>query len=126
MPTDLTVILKDEPGELARVGEVTGSAGVNLLGMAAFTGQGRGVIHVLVDDADVEHAVRALKAAHLGVADRREVLVIDVEHRPGSLGELARELAEANVNVELAYAAFGGVQLVVATDDMASARRALG
>jgi hypothetical protein len=125
MPIDLMVILKDEPGELARLGEVTGAAGVNLLGMAAFTGQGRGVIHVLIDDADVERALAALKAAHLRVADQREVLVVDVAHQPGSLGELARELAEANVNVELAYAAFGGVRVVVATDDMASARAAL-
>jgi hypothetical protein len=125
MPTDLTVILRDRPGELARLGEVTGSAGVNIHGMAAFTGEGRGVIHVLVDDGDVQRAVQALKAARLGVADEREVLVIDVDDRPGSLGELARELADANVNVELAYPAFDGVKLVVATDDMASARAAL-
>ena len=44
---------------------------------------------------------------------------------PGSLGELARQLAAANVNIELLYTTFGGIKLVVATDDMASARAAL-
>jgi hypothetical protein len=125
MPTDLTVILRDQPGELARLGEVTGSAGVNIHGMAAFTGEGRGVIHVLVDDGDVQRALQALKAAKMGVADQRQVLVIDIDDRPGSLGELARELADANVNVELAYPAFNGVRLVIATDDLANARAAL-
>ncbi|MGH2970282.1 MAG: ACT domain-containing protein [Solirubrobacteraceae bacterium] len=125
MPTDLTVILHDKPGELARVGQVAGEAGVHIRGMAAFTGEGRGVVHVLVDDGEVEQTVAALKAAHLRVADEREVLVVDLDDRPGSLGELARELADANVNVELAYPTFTNAQLVIATDDMRSARSAL-
>jgi hypothetical protein len=125
MPTDLTVILEDRPGELARLGEVTGAAGVNIQGLAAFTGEGRGVIHVLVDDDAANRAVEELEAAGMGVADRREVLVVDVVDRPGSLGELARELAEANVNVDLAYTTFGGVKIVIATDDLENARAAL-
>jgi hypothetical protein len=125
MPRNLTLILHDRPGELARIGEVTGEAGVNIRALAAFTGEGRGVIHLLFDDDDAERAHAALKAAKIGIADDREVLVIDVNDRPGTLGELARELAEANVNIELAYATFGGVQLVIATDDMGSARAAL-
>jgi len=48
-----------------------------------------------------------------------------VSNQPGSLGELARELADAGVNIELAYTTFGGVKIVIATDDMESARAAL-
>ena len=105
MMTDLTVILQD---------------------LAAFTGQGRGIVHVLVDDDCIQATRAALKQAHLGIADEREVLVVDVADRPGSLGELARTLAAANVNVDLAYTTFGGtVQIVIATDDLQSARAAL-
>jgi hypothetical protein len=134
---DLTLILDDRPGELARMGEVLGDAGVNIGGLAAFTGEGRGVIHVLVDDDAVARATAALKAAHMGVADEREVLVIDVIDRPGSRGggvragararrSLTRQLAAANVNIDLAYTTFGGgVKIVIATDDLESARAAL-
>ena len=126
MPVDFTLILDDQPGELARMGEVLGGAGVNIGGLAAFTGEGRGVIHVLVDDDAVARASEALHEAGMGVADEREVLVIDVVDRPGSLGELARELAAANVNIDLAYTTFGGgVKIVIATDDIRSARAAL-
>jgi hypothetical protein len=125
MPKDLTVILQDRPGELARLGQATGEAGVNLQGMCAFTGEGRGIIHVLVDDAKAAAARQALEEAGMGVADEREVLVVDIEDRPGTLGELARSLAEASVNIELAYTTFG-VKLVIATDDIDSARAALG
>ena len=125
MSTDLTVILQDRPGELARLGQATGEAGVNIQGMCAFTGEGTGVIHVLVDDAKTAVARQALEEAGMGVADEREVLVVDIEDRPGTLGELARSLGEAGVNIELAYTTFG-VQLVIATDDVDSARAALG
>jgi hypothetical protein len=125
MACGLTVILADEPGELARLGEVTGTAGANIRGLAAFTGQSRGVIHLLFDDEHVARAREAIEGAGLGIADEREVLVVDVDDRPGSLGELARELAEANVNIELAYTTFGGVKIVIATDDLEAARAAL-
>lgn len=123
MPTDLTVILPDKPGQLAVLGQATGSAGVNIEGMCALTGEGRGYVHILVEDAP--RARRALEEADLGVADEREVLVVDVNDRPGTLGELARSLAEAGVNIELAYTTFGGVRIVIATDDLDSARAAL-
>jgi hypothetical protein len=125
MATDLTVILEDRPGELARLGETTGDAGINLLGMCALTGEGKGFIHVLVEEDDSRTAREALEAAGMGVADVREALVIDIQDRPGTLGEVARTLADASVNIELAYTTFGGVRLVVVTDDLRSARAAL-
>jgi hypothetical protein len=125
MPTDLTVILDDRPGELARLGEVTGDAGVNIRGLAAFTGEGKGVIHVLIEDDVATRCRDALERAGMGIADERDVLVIDIEDRPGTLGELTRQLAEANVNIDLAYTIFGGVKIVIATDDMKRARAAL-
>jgi hypothetical protein len=125
MATNLTVVLRDEPGQLAKLGQATGEAGVNIEGLCAFTGDGRGIIHLVVDDEAVERAADALERAGMAVADRREVLVVDVANQPGSLGELARELTAAGVNIDLLYTTFGGVKLVIATDDMDSARAAL-
>ena len=125
MARDLTVVLQDRPGELARLGQATGQAGLNIQGMCAITGEGKGVIHLLFDDNDATTAQNALEEAGMGVADDREVLVIDVTDQPGTLGGMARALGEANVNIELAYTTFGGIKLVTATDDLDSARAAL-
>ncbi len=125
MATDLTVTLEHRPGELARLGEITGEAGVSTRGLAAFTGEGRSVVHVLLDDEAVARCRAARESAGIGVADEREVLVVEVEDRPMAFGKLARQLADANVNVEFAYTAFGGVKIVIATDDLESARAAL-
>jgi hypothetical protein len=122
---DLTIVLQDRPGELARLGEAMGQAGVNIEGMCALTGEGRGVIHILVADDAASAARSALEDAGMGVADEREMLVANIQDRPGSLGELARRLAEANVNIELVYTTFGGIRVVIATDDLDAARAAL-
>lgn len=119
------VILNDQPGEFARLGEVTGAAGVNLDGFAAFTGDGRGVVHVLVEDAQLSTLRKALDEAEMPVADEREVFVVRVADEPGALGEVARRLADAGVNIDLAYTTFGGVRLVFGTDDVRTARAAL-
>jgi hypothetical protein len=93
MPRDLTVVLEHRPGALARLAEATGKAGVNIEGGCGVTSDDRGVIHLLVEDAAA--ARRALDEAGLEVSDERDVLVIDLEDRAGSLGEVARRLVAA-------------------------------
>jgi hypothetical protein len=123
MHKDFVLIPDDEPGVLARLGEAAGKAGINIEGVSAFTGQGRGIVHVLVPDA--EHALQALSEAGLDVRAARDVLVLDVEDRPGALGEMCRKLADADVNIEQAYLATN-TRLVVAVDDIDKARATLG
>jgi hypothetical protein len=125
MAYDVTLILDDRPGELARLGEVAGAASVNIDGFAAFTGEGKGVVHVLVADDRLDRLRDALTQAGMSIADEREVFVVTVADEPGALGEVARRLADANVNIDLAYTTFGGVRLVFSTDDVRLAREAL-
>jgi hypothetical protein len=120
---DLTVILEDRPGTLGDLGEATGRAGINIEGVSGTTEGGQGVIHILVDDA---HATRAaLSDAGVEIRGESDVLVLDVEDRPGTMGEVARRLGNAGVNIELAYTTFGGVRLVLGVDDVDKARAAL-
>jgi hypothetical protein len=83
---DLTVTLEDKPGALADVGEVTGGANVNIEGMCATTGGGRGEIHLLVEDPAAIRA--ALEGAGMEVSGERDVLVVGepgTRHRCSSL-----------------------------------------
>ena len=123
MAVDLTIYLDDRPGELARLGEVLGTAGVNIEGFCAVTsGGGRGEIHVLIDDAT--DAFTALAAADIEVASEQEVAVVPVDDQPGALGDASRRLGNAGVNVTLAYLATE-TRLVFAADDLAQAQSAL-
>jgi hypothetical protein len=123
MAKDLTVIMEDRPGKLADLGEATGRAGINIDGLCAVVGDGRGFIHILVEDADA--ARKALEEAGIDVADEREAVIVDLHDKPGAMGEIARDLAEAGVNIEVAYTIFTGVRLVILTEDVDKARAAL-
>lgn len=122
MRKDFVLIPDDQPGVLARLGEAAGKAGINIEGISAFTGQGKGVVHVLVPDA--EGALEALSEAGLDVRAARDVIVVDIEDRPGALGEFTRRLADEDINVEQAYIATNN-RLVLAVDDITRARELL-
>jgi hypothetical protein len=123
MATDLTLYLDDEPGELARVGDLLGKAGVNIAGLCALTsGGGQAEVHILVYDATP--AFEALDGAGIKIADEQEVIVLDVEDRPGALAEVVHKLGAAKVNLATAYLATN-TRLVLGADNLADAKAAL-
>jgi hypothetical protein len=123
MATDLTLYLDDHPGELARVGDVLGKAGANIAGLCALTsGGGLAEVHILVEDPTP--AFEALQGAGIRIAAEQEVIVLEIEDRPGALGEVARKLGDANVNLTTAYLATN-TRLVLAADNLAEAKSAL-
>ena len=122
MAKDLTVLLEDRPGTLADMGEALGNAGVNVDGMCGFPSDGKGVLHLLVEDAGAARA--ALEGAGIEVAGEREVLVVEIEDQPGAFGAVARKIADVGVNFDLAYLATN-TRLVVGTNDLEKTRAAL-
>jgi len=122
MTKDLTVVLEDRPGTLADMGEALGKAGINMDGICGVHCEDETAIHILVEDAD--GARRALEASGIEVSDERDVLVVEVEDRPGTLGDVARSIANAGVNIELVYLA-ANTRLVIGVDDLDTARAAV-
>jgi hypothetical protein len=124
---DLTVSLEDRPGALADLGEALGKAGINIEGMCAVTSEGRGLIHVLVEDATA--TLTALEGAGVKVEGEADPLVsefpADQVDRPGAIGEMARAVANAGVNIQVVYLATRNRGVMV-TSDNAKARQALG
>jgi hypothetical protein len=123
MRKDLVIIPDDEPGVLARLGETAGAAGINIEALSAFTGQGKGIVHLLVDDD--RKALEAFQEAGFDVKAARDVCVAELPDEPGQLGKACRALADADINVEQAYIASGS-RLVVICDDIERAREVLG
>jgi hypothetical protein len=118
MATDLTIVVDDRPGELARVGEALGGAGINIEGFAGFGFEGRGIIHVLVEDAGAARS--ALEGAGVQVSGEADALVMPVEadvDRPGALGEMARKMADAGINFSAVYIATKNRAVAVTSDN---------
>ena len=61
----------------------------------------------------------------MGVSHEREVIVVDVEDRPGVLADLTRKVAQAGVDLDLVYVATRD-RLVFGSPDLDGLKRALG
>ena len=122
MAVDLVIDVENTPGALARVATAISDAGVNIAA-ATFVGPGdRAEIHILVPHA--EAAKHALAISHVAVTGERQVVVVDVEDRPGVLADLTRKVGQAGVNLDLVYVATRN-RIVFGAEDLAALRAAL-
>jgi hypothetical protein len=119
---DITVILEDQPGILASLGEALGAAGVNIDGICGVPCEGKSLLHLLVQD--LELARQSLADAGYDIEDERTVLLVDVIDRPGELGGIARRLADAGINIELLYLT-AGMDLVIGVEPIDKAAEIL-
>ncbi|MEW6374909.1 MAG: ACT domain-containing protein [Thermodesulfobacteriota bacterium] len=127
----LSVILTNAPGELARLCDVLKAANINILGMSIQNAKdsvkelynmrektGRRIAlaesyrGILKDSSDyslirllVDNPREAekvlIEANHL--VDTEQILVFRLENQPGILGRVAKRLGEANINIDYIY-----------------------
>jgi hypothetical protein len=122
MAFDLVIEIENSPGALAEVAAAISDAGVNIAGATCVGPAERAELHILVPHPGAARHVLAI--SHLAVTREREVVVVDVEDRPGELADLARKIAKAGVNLDLVYVATRN-RVVFGAEDLAALRAAL-
>ncbi len=123
MAFDLVIDVENTPGALAQVAGAVSDAGVNLAAATCMGSGERAELHILVPHP--EAAKHLLAISHLAVTREREVVVVDVEDRPGVLADLTRKIAQAGINLDLVYVATRN-RLVFGAEDVDRLRAALG
>jgi hypothetical protein len=103
MAVDLVIEIENTPGALARVAAAISDAGVNIAAATCIGSGERAELHILVPRAQA--AKHSLAISQLAVSREREVVVVDVEDRPGVLADLTRKIARAGVDLDLVYVA---------------------
>jgi hypothetical protein len=118
--------LENRPGMLAGLAEAIADKGINIEAIAGASSPDTASVALLTND---EASTRSILDG-TGVNYRTAALVnVSLEHRPGTLADAARRLADAGVNIEalLATGMDGGrVTMAIAVDDADAARSALG
>src|SRR5213596_3983305 len=103
MAFDLAIDVENTPGALAEVAAAISDAGVNIAAATCVGPGDRAELHILVPHAEaVKHA---LAISQLAVSREREVVVVEVDDRPGVLADLTRAIARAGVDLDLVYVA---------------------
>jgi hypothetical protein len=123
MAVDLVIEIENTPGALARVAAAISDAGVNIAAATCVGPGEQAELHILVPRA--EAAKHALAISHVAVTREREVVVVDVEDRPGVLADLTRKVARGGVNLDLVYVATRN-RVVFGASDLDALRTVLG
>jgi hypothetical protein len=122
MAFDLVIDIENTPGALAQVAAAISDAGVNIAAATCIGNGERAEMHILVPHA--EAARHSLSISHLAISREREVVVVDVEDRPGVLADLTRKIAKAGVDLDLVYVATRN-RVVFGSADLVALRAAL-
>jgi hypothetical protein len=123
MSVDLVIDIDNTPGALAEIAAAISDAGVNIAAATCVGTGDKAELHILVPHA--EAAKHVLAISHVGVSREREVVVVEVEDRPGVLADLTRKIAKAGVNLDLVYIATRN-RVVFGADDLSALQAALG
>lgn len=122
MAADLAIDIENTPGALAQVAAAISDAGVNIAAATCIGTGERAELHILVPHA--EAARHALAISHVAVSREREVVVVDVQDRPGVLADLTRKIAAAGIDLDLVYVATQN-RVVFGAADLAGLRAVL-
>lgn len=98
----ITIQIPNQPGQLARVSELMGDAGVNILALFVSTATpgGDGLMRFVADNPD--KAANVLAGQGLK-AETSEVIAAETPHHAGGLMAVLTPLKRAAVNVEYLY-----------------------
>jgi hypothetical protein len=124
--TQFSVFLINKPGVLAGVAVALAKAHVNLTALTLMDSLEHGVMRMVCKDA--EGARKVLGKTHDRWSET-DVLVVELENRPGVFAQVAKKLADAHINISYAYvtggAGDGRTTAVFKVADLKKARKVL-
>jgi hypothetical protein len=121
----LKVEVEDRPGMLGEIASALGAKGINLRAVHAYAKDGQGVVCVVVDK--LAAANRVLTGRGLKV-EEEEILEVQLSDKPGTMGEVAKTLGDAGINIRYVFVGTARgrkVSVYVAVDDVNKALAAL-
>lgn len=123
---EFRIILRDRPGELARICGALASQGVNISTIAAVVDSDPATIAFIT--AYEQRTSSILQSLNIDF-QKVDIISIKIPDQPGELEKITEKLANADINIESIYLlakSRGETQLVFSASDMIGAKKALG
>ena len=119
--TQLTLCLRNKPGELGRAIRRFTAARINIEGISVAETTDVGLVQLLVSNAAAARLV--LKKAGIPVSEQK-VVVLALANKPGELAKLVTKIAREKININYLYATTApsrsgvGCSVVISADDL--------
>lgn len=97
---ELSIQIRNVPGQLVQITAVLAEAGVNIRGITASSAGKTGWVHLVVDQSKI--AEEALEECGI-LVDTGEALAIFLTDEPGVLDHALRVIADARINLDYVY-----------------------
>lgn len=121
------LFLDNRPGALAKICEALAHAKINLLALSILDTVDHAIVRLVTDRP--KETEQLLVRLH-PVAQRRDVVMLELPNVAGSLAQVAERLSRAGINLEYAYCTATAGQasgaLVLRTNDLEATIDALG
>jgi hypothetical protein len=121
----LVIRVEDRPGMLGEIASALGAMNVNLRAVHGGNEDGQGVVRLVVDKLAIAKKVLTARGWR---PDEEEILEVELADKPGALGEVAKLLGDARVNIKFVFVSTAGgrkATAFLAVSDMKAALRAL-
>jgi hypothetical protein len=119
MAKEIVVDVVDKIGILADISEIVADHGVNVEALAGW-GDGKKA-QVMFITGDNLRAVDALKKKNYANAHEREVILLEMDNRPGVMKVITKRLADLHINIKHIYGTTcscgGPAKMVLSTTD---------
>ena len=124
--TQLSIRMKNQPGELSRLSDILGDEGINIRAINAAVNRDDAFIHLVADDPGKAETVLKGKGYE---PTRHEVIAVETPDHPGGLNAILRPLKQEGINVVFLYPVIGKIRgnavLIIGADPISKAVTAL-
>ena len=118
----ISIFSENRPGRLAAIAKALTEENINILAFSIAEADGFGVVRALVDKPKLAYEKLTGLGSNVAFTD---VIAVKMRESPGGLYEIAKMLANVQINIEYSYAYTGkeGGVLILRVDDADQAVR---
>ncbi|MDD5436419.1 MAG: ACT domain-containing protein [Candidatus Omnitrophica bacterium] len=101
MGKELVLTVPNKMGTMTTVSKVLADHGINVEGIAGYATGNEARIMIVADD--VLRAGEALEKAGFKAVEAKEVVVVELENKPGALKSLSARISDAKIDIKYIY-----------------------
>jgi hypothetical protein len=100
---EISVVLDNEIGLLNRMSGLLADHGINIEAMAGYEMQEANKARIMLVVDDTRRAGDALKAKGYGSVDERDVILVELDNKPGALKSVTSQLVHKDIDIKYIY-----------------------
>ncbi len=96
----LSVFMENKPGRLSKICSTLADAGINIHAMTVHDTVDHAIVRLIVDQPTKALIILEEEGVYIVTQD---VVILEIENKPGIISMVAKKLFRADINIEYAY-----------------------